>query len=365
MRTSGDAKRGMPKNAGGAAHRIKAQDTAAAILNFKSVKEETKMRITTMIAGLMMLAGPAAPVHAQDYPSKPVRLIVPFEAAGTMDTLGRVVAAQVNKQSGMRIFLENKPGANSLIGTTAVATAAPDGYTLLNVSPSFVLVPLTSKNVQYDIFKDFVPITALGVGTGYILVVRQELPVNSVEELVALAKKSGKQLTYGTPGIGNALHLATEMFANKVNIKMLHIPYKGTNPALTAIAAGQVDVMVLSPATVVPFVQSGKVRPIAFTGTARSKEFPNVPTMQEAGLSDFAIKGTWVGWFAPARTPPAIVNKLAAEVSKALKDPHVEKTLVDGGFEPDGRPPVEFANFVHSEYLRYADVVKKSKVEPQ
>jgi tripartite-type tricarboxylate transporter receptor subunit TctC len=320
------------------------------------------MRITTMIASLMVLAGPAAPVHAQHYPSKPVRLIVPNEAAGTIDALGRVVAAQVSKQSGMRIFLENKPGANSLIGITAVAAAAPDGYTLLNVSPSFVLGPLTSKNVHYDIFKDFAPITALGVGTGYILVVRQELPVNSVEELVALAKKSG--LTYGTPGIGNALHLATEMFANKVNIKMLHIPYKGSNSALTAIAAGQVDVMVLSPATVYPFVQSGKVRPIAFTGTARSKDFPNVPTMQEAGLSDFAIKGTWIGWFAPARTPPAIVNKLAAEVSKALKDPHVEKTLVDGGFEPDGRSPLEFANFVHSEYQRYAAAVKNAKIDP-
>jgi tripartite-type tricarboxylate transporter receptor subunit TctC len=318
-----------------------------------------------VFASVMISAGLAAPVHAQDYPSKPVRLIVPNEAGGTIDALGRVVAAQVNKQSGMRIFLENKPGANSLIGTTAVATSAPDGYTLLNVSPSFVLVPLTSKNASYDIFKNFAPITALGVGTGYILVVRQGLPVNTVEELVALAKKSGKPLTYGTPGVGNALHLATEMFANKANIKMLHIPYKGSNPALTAIAAGQVDVMVLSPATVYPFVQSGRVRPIAFTGIRRSKDFPNVPTMQEAGLTDFVIKGTWIGWFAPAGTPPAIVNKLADEVSKALKDPVVEKTLVDGGFEPDGRSPAEFANFVRSEYQRYAVAVKNAKIEAQ
>jgi tripartite-type tricarboxylate transporter receptor subunit TctC len=323
------------------------------------------MRITRMIAGLMTLAGLAAPVLAQDYPSKPVRLIVPFEAAGTMDTVARLVVNQVNKQSGMRIFIENKPGANSLIGTTAVSMSDPDGYTLLNVSPSFVLVPLTSKNVPYDIFKNFAPITALGVGTGYILVVRNGLPVNTVEELVALAHKSGKPLSYGTPGIGNALHLATEMFANKANIKMLHIPYKGSNPALTAIAAGQVDVMLLSPATVAPFVQSGKVRPIAFTGSARSKEFPNVPTMKEAGQGDFVIKGTWVGWFAPAGTPPAIVNKLAGEVGKALKDPHVKKTLVDGGFEPYGRSPAEFASFIRSESQRYAEIVKKAKVEPQ
>jgi tripartite-type tricarboxylate transporter receptor subunit TctC len=323
------------------------------------------MRITRMIAGLMMLAGVAAPVLAQDYPTKPVRLIVPFEAAGTMDTVARLVVNQVNKQSGMRIFIENKPGANSLIGTTAVSMSDPDGYTLLNVSPSFVLVPLTSKNVPYDIFKNFAPITAIGVGTGYILVVRNGLPVNTVEELVALAHKSGKSLSYGTPGIGNALHLATEMFANKANIKMLHIPYKGSNPALTAIAAGQVDVMLLSPATVAPFVQSGKVRPIAFTGTTRSKEFPNVPTMKEAGQGDFVIKGTWVGWFAPAGTPPAIVNKLAGEVSKALKDPQVKKTLVDGGFEPYGRSPAEFASFIRSESQRYAEVVKNAKVEPQ
>jgi tripartite-type tricarboxylate transporter receptor subunit TctC len=323
------------------------------------------MQFIRALAGLAAVIGMAAPLHAQDYPSKPVRLIVPFDAGGTMDTLGRLVSNQVNKQSNMGIFIENKPGANSMIGTAMVAKAEPDGHTLLNVSPSFVLVPLTKKNLPYDIEKDITPITGLGIGTGYLLVVRNDLPVKNVQELIALGKKSSKPLSYATPGIGNALHLASETFADKVDIKMLHVPYKGSNPAMTAIASGQVDAMLISPATVKPFVDSGRVRAIAFTGSSRAAEFPNVPTMEESGVKDFVIKGTWVGWFAPAGTPKQIVDKLAAEVAKAIKDPHVEKALVEGGFEPYGRSPEEFGKFVRSEYQRYAAAVKKAGIEPQ
>jgi tripartite-type tricarboxylate transporter receptor subunit TctC len=309
--------------------------------------------------------GLMASAHAQDFPYKPIRLVVPFEAGGTVDTLGRVVANQIGKQSGARMVIDNRPGANSMIGTMEVAKANADGYTVLNVSPSIVLNPHIYKKVQYDVFKTFVPVTSLAIGAGYLLVVRQELPAASVKELIALAKKSSKNLTYGTPGVGNAIHIATESIANKADIALLHVPYKGSASALAAIAAGQVDLMVLSPTTVVPFVQSGKVRPIAFTGSARSPEFPDVPTMKEAGIDDLVIKGTWVGWFVPAGTPARIVAKLAYEVSTAVKNPQVAATLTAGGFDPDGRTPAEFAQFVRAESERFGRAVKSAGIQMQ
>jgi len=321
------------------------------------------MHAMRWVVSCTLLAGFAPFAYAQDYPTKPIRVVVPFEAGGTVDALGRVVCNQITRQSGVRIVIDNKPGANSMIGTVEVAKAAPDGYTVLNVSPSIVLNPLVNKNVAYDVGRDFVPITAIGIGAGYLLVVRQDLPVNSVKELIALAKKSEKSLTYGTPGIGNALHVASESFAHKVAVTLLHVPYKGSASALAAIAAGQVDLMMLSPATVVPFVQAGKVRPIGFTGTSRSQEFPNVPTMQEAGIDDFVIKGTWVGWFVPAGTSPKIVSRLADEVSRAVNTPQVAASLAAGGFDADGRTPSEFARFVTAESQRFADVLKSAHIE--
>jgi len=307
----------------------------------------------------------ASSAAAQNYPNKPIRLVVPFDAGGTVDALGRVVATQISKQSGMRFVIDDRPGANGAIGSAAVARATPDGYTVLNVSPSIVLnALLMRKDPPYDLHKDFVPVTNIGIGQGYLLVARQDLPAKSVFELVALAKKRGdKRLTYGAPGIGNALHVASEIFAAKAATPLLHVPYKGSAPALTAIASGEVDLMMLSPPTVFPFVQSGKVRPIAFTGSERSKEFPHVPTMQEAGVEDCVIKGTWIGWFVPAGTPQKAIALLAEEVSKAIRSPEVAKYLTTGGFDPDGRSPAEFARFVQMESQRFGDVLRNAKIE--
>ncbi|GAA4322133.1 tripartite tricarboxylate transporter substrate binding protein [Pigmentiphaga soli] len=314
-----------------------------------------------LMAGALALLGTAT--HAADYPTRPIRLVVPYEAGGTIDTLARVVAAQIDKQSEWGVVVDNKAGANALIGTADAAKAAPDGYTILHTSPSYVINNFIHKKIPYDIFKSFVPITNVAVGTGYLLVVRQGLPVNSVDELIKLART--KELTYGSPGIGNALHLAAAGFAKKAHIDMLHVPFKGSAGALNAIAAGQVDAMMLSPPTVPAYLQAGKIRLLAFTGEERSKEFPDVPTMKEAGIDDFVVMGTWAGWFAPAGTPPEIVNKIAAEVAKAVKAPDVQSVLVKGGFEPDGRPPEAFAEFLRKETERYGQIVKDAGVEPQ
>jgi tripartite-type tricarboxylate transporter receptor subunit TctC len=316
------------------------------------------------VLGAALVTGTAGLAAAQGYPDKPIRLVVPFDAGGTVDTLARVVTGEITRQSNVRFVIDNRPGANAAIGSAAVARATPDGYTVLNVSPSLVLNALLRKDVPYDLHKDFVPVTNIGIGQGYLLVVRQDLPVKSVAELVALAKSRGDQrLTYGSPGIGNALHVATEIFAMKAGAPLLNVPYKGSAPALAAIVAGQVDLMMLSPPTVIPFVQNGKVRPIAFTGSERSKEFPNLPTMQEAGVADCVIKGTWVGWFVPAGTPQKAVAVLAEEVKNALQSPKVSKFLTTGGFDPDGRPPAEFARFVQAEWKRFGEVLRNAKIE--
>jgi len=318
------------------------------------------------VLGVALVASAAGFAGAQSYPDKPIRLVVPFDAGGTVDALGRVVTTQITKQSGMRFVIDNRPGANGAIGSAAVARATPDGYTVLNVSPSIVLDSLLRKEPLYDLHKDFVPVTNIGVGQGYLLVVRQDLPIKSVGELVTLAKKRGdKRLTYGAPGIGNALHVASEIFAAKAATPLLHVSYKGSAPALSAIAAGEVDLMMLSPPTVFPFVQNGRVRPIAFTGSERSREFPNVPTMQEAGVEDCVIKGTWVGWFVPAGTPRKAIAVLAEEMKKAVRSPEVAKFLTTGGFDPDGRSPGEFARFVQAEWQRLGEVLRNAKIELQ
>ena len=316
------------------------------------------------VVGAALVASAAGFAAAQSYPDKPIRLVVPFDAGGTVDTLGRVVTTQITKQSGVRFVIDNRPGANAAIGSAALARATPDGYTVLNVSPSLVLNALLRKDVPYDLHRDFVPVTNIGVGQGYLLVVRQDLPVKSVAELVAFAKnRGGKRLAYGSPGIGNALHVASEIFATKAGTPLMHVPYKGSAPALAAIVAGQVDLMMLSPPTVLAFVQNGKVRPIAFTGSERSKELPNVPTMQQAGVEDCVIKGTWVGWFAPAGTPQKAIAVLAEEVKKAVQNPEVAKFLTTGGFDPDGRSPAEFARFVQAEQQRLGEVLRNAKIE--
>lgn len=316
-----------------------------------------------LLLALGLAAVAAAPVHADTYPSKPIRLIVPFEAGGTSDTTARMVALQLDKQMGVRVIVDNKAGANGAIGAAMVAKAPPDGYTLLHTTPAFVINPHVNKNLSYDVFKDFVPITNVGIGTGYIMVINPALPTHNLREFVAYAKAQKKAVAFASPGTGNALHLAAEMFGGKAGIPLLHVPYKGTSPALTAVVAGDVDFMILPPTIAHSFVQAGKVRAVGFTGATRSPDFPTVPTMKEAGIDDLVITGTWLGWFAPAGTPQAVIDRIAVEIRKALANPQVEAAFVTAGFKVDGRPPAEFAQFVKSESQRFGEVLKNVKLD--
>jgi tripartite-type tricarboxylate transporter receptor subunit TctC len=306
----------------------------------------------------------AAPASAQSYPSKPIRMIVPF-AAGAPDAAARILAQQLQVQMGQPVLVENRPGANGLPGTEAVARADPDGYTLLMVSTSIAINPSLYRKMPFDVQKDLEPVTAVVTGPGYILVVNPALPVKTVKELVALAKTPGRQLTYGTPGFGNALHLATEMFTTRAGISVTHAPYKGAGPAIADLIGGHIQMMFVTPPLSMPHIRSGKLRPIGFAGPKRWSELPDVPVMAEAGIEGVVLDGGWYGLFAPARTPAVIVNRLHAEVQKALGVSDVRERYAKMMLDPVGNTPAEFRVELADQIRKYAELVKAAKIEPQ
>ena len=306
----------------------------------------------------------AAPASAQSYPSKPIRMIVPF-AAGAPDAAARILAQQLQVQMGQPVLVENRPGANGLPGTEAVARADPDGYTLLMVSTSIAINPSLYRKMPFDVQKDLEPVTAVVTGPGYILVVNPALPVKTVKELVVLAKTPGRQLTYGTPGFGNALHLATEMFTTRAGISVTHAPYKGAGPAIADLIGGHIQMMFVTPPLSMPHIRSGKLRPIGFAGPKRWSELPDVPVMAEAGIEGVVLDGGWYGLFAPARTPSVIVNRLHAEVQKALGVSDVRERYAKMMLDPVGNTPAEFRVELADQIRKYAELVKAAKIEPQ
>ena len=306
----------------------------------------------------------AAPASAQSYPSKPIRMIVPF-AAGAPDAAARILGQQLQVQMGQPVLVENRPGANGLPGTEAVARADPDGYTLLMVSTSIAINPSLYRKMPFDVQKDLEPVTAVVTGPGYILVVNPALPVKTVKELVALAKTPGRQLTYGTPGFGNALHLATEMFTTRAGISVTHAPYKGAGPAIADLIGGHIQMMFVTPPLSMPHIRSGKLRPIGFAGPKRWSELPDVPVMAEAGIEGVVLDGGWYGLFAPARTPSVIVNRLHAEVQKALGAADVRERYAKMMLDPVGNTPAEFRAELADQIRKYAELVKAAKIEPQ
>jgi tripartite-type tricarboxylate transporter receptor subunit TctC len=305
----------------------------------------------------------ALPAHADTFPARPVRLVAPFPAGGTADAIARTVANEVSAGLGQSFVIDNRSGANGIIGTDIVAKAPPDGHTLLHVTGSFVINPSIYRKLPFDIFRDFAPVTNVVLGTGYLMLVNPAVPAASVKELIALAKT--KKLTYSSPGVGNTLHLAAELFNVRSGVKLTHVPYKGVAPAMNAVVAGEVDLTFMPPTVVVPLVKAGRVKALAFTGVERWPVMPELPTMTEAGVANLALAGSWHGWFAPAGTPPAAIARLQREVQRALQVPKVKEFIVAGGYEPDGRSTEDFRKFVRAEFERYAEMVKIAGVPRQ
>jgi tripartite-type tricarboxylate transporter receptor subunit TctC len=305
----------------------------------------------------------AATAFGQSYPNRPVRVIVPA-ATGGPDIVARVVAAELQAQLGQPFVVENRPGANGIVGADAVAKSAPDGYTLMVYSAGFVVNPFIHKTMPYDTEKDFTPVTNLVSSGGLFLAVNPSIPAQTLQEFIAYAKKPEAKLAYSTPGVGNNWHLATEVFSSKIGIKMVHVPYKGGGPAVAALVAGEVQAMLVSPAPLMPHYKGKRVKVLAYSGDKRNAAAPEVPTMKEAGI-DYYYDGGWFGMFAPARTPGGVVDTLAREVRTAMQKPQVQERMAQLGVEPVADSPADFRKFVASELRAYGEMVRLAGVTPE
>lgn len=319
-------------------------------------------RSMLMLCGLALFCGPA---WSQTYPNRPIRLVVPFVPGGTIDAYARALARQVESQIGQPIVIDNRAGANGIVGADTVAKAAPDGYTLLNNAASFVINASMYKKLPYDTANDFTPITNFVRGLGYLLVVHPPVPANSVKELIELAKKKPNSVRFSSPGIGNGQHLAAELMNQKTGVQMLHVPYKGSSPALAAVLGGEVQLAFQTPSSVIPLINSGKLKALGFSGEKRLPALANVPTIAEAGVPGYMYDVAWHAWFAPPKTPAGIVNRLYSEIKKALQEPKLVAYFREGGFEPQADPPAEFAKIFRADIKRYAEIVRAAKIEPE
>jgi tripartite-type tricarboxylate transporter receptor subunit TctC len=317
--------------------------------------------LRALLPGVAALAMAGA-AWAQSYPNRPVRVIVPAGAGGP-DVVGRIVAAKLSEQMGQTFFVENHPGANGIVGADMVAKAAPDGYTLMVYSSGLISNKSLYKKLPYDTDKDFAPISNLVDNGGLFITVNPEVPAKTLKELIDLAKQPGSHLAYSTPGVGNTWHVATEVFNHYAGTKLIHVPYKGGGPAAAALASGEVQVMLSSPAPVMQYIKSGKARVLAYTASKRSPALPDVPTTAEAGLPAFQVDGGWFGMFAPAGTPAPIIERLNREVRTALTDPAVVKRLEGLGVAPAPTTPEEFRKFLAEETAKYAEYVRLAGVQ--
>ena len=309
---------------------------------------------------------PSVSSAQSSYPNKPIRIVIPFAAGGTLDVAVRPLSQQMSTILGQTVFLDNRAGANGVIGAEYVANAPSDGYTLIATSASFVLNPSIYKNLKYDVLQDFTPISALMQGVGFVVIVNSSVPVNSLQELIALGKKSGNTLTYSSPGVGNTIHIASELFNQKAGTDFLHVPYKGSAPSLNAILSGEAQIGIMPPGIVMQFIRNGQLKALAFTGKKRLPDLPDVPIMAEAGVNDFVFEGTWMGMLGPKALPPAIVNRLYQAITKSIQQPALKQAWASGasGYVADGSTPAEFAKQLKDDVRRYSEIMKKLNIQP-
>jgi tripartite-type tricarboxylate transporter receptor subunit TctC len=314
------------------------------------------MKILILLCSLLMAASSS---WAQDWPAKPIRIIVPFAPGGVADNSARVIAEPLAQRLGQQVVVENRPGASGNIGSAAVAQAAPDGYTLLlGFDGTMVINPHVFPKIPFDTLKDFAPVTKLGDAT-LILVAHPSAGLRNLSELIQTAKS--KSFSYGTSGTGGTPHLAGELLKQRTGIQLEHIPYKGGGQAITDVVGGQIPLVFTAIATAQQYVRGGRLVALGVPGAKRSSALPEVPTFIEAGLPGFDVSA-WTGIFAPARTPRAVVEKLRNELAVVLRSDFVRERYATLGIEPVGNTPDEFAEQVKADLARWEKVVKAANV---
>jgi tripartite-type tricarboxylate transporter receptor subunit TctC len=313
------------------------------------------------VVWLGLLSGPAA--AQTDYPARPVRIVVPTAPGGAADTLARTLAQHLSQAGGQQFFIENRPGAANVLGIETVAKAPGDGYTLLMVASTITINHVVHKSLPYDVERDFAPITQL-VSLPNVLVVHPSLPVTSVAELVAAAKRQPGKLSYASAGVGSQLQLAMELLKSAAGVDIVHVPYKGAAPALNDVLAGHVSSMVSNVLSAKPHIDAGTLRPLAVTSLKRVDAMPQVPTMTEAGFAGYEVVN-WFGLFAPAGTPKPIVERLHAEAVRVLATAEMKQRLGTEGAEPVGSTPAAFAAFIKDEMTRWSAAARTANIRPE
>lgn len=315
-------------------------------------------------AALLLAALLPATAHAQGWPAKPIRLVVPFPPGGTPDILSRLLGQRAAHRLGQPVVVDNRPGAGGNVAMEIVARSAPDGYTVvMGTIGTCALNPSLYANLPFSVQRDFAPVMLVG-SIANLLAVHPSVPATSVKELVALAKARPGTLTYASSGFGSSLHVAGELFRGAATVDLVHVPYKGSQPALMDLVAGQVNLIFDNMPSVLPMVQAGKVRPLAVTGAKRSRLFPGLPTMAEAGYPEAGI-APWYGLLAPARVPEPVLAKLNAAFNEALRDPAVQKRLAEIDLEPAGGSGAQFGALIAAETDKWGRVIREKGIRAE
>jgi tripartite-type tricarboxylate transporter receptor subunit TctC len=316
--------------------------------------------IARVLAWSMLAFAASLPAHAQNFPDRPVHLIIPYGPGGITDFAGRVLAQKIGEALGQTVVAENKPGAGGIVGVDYVAHSSPDGYNMAVMDPAVVVNPILQKTMPYDIFKDIVPLSITS-SSPEVLVVAPQLGIKTYAELVAYAKANPGKLNYASAGVGTTPHLAAELWKARTGIDAVHVPYKGIGASYTDMMSNKVQLSFSSIAGALPFTSDGRVIPLATTGAQRSAVYPDLPTVAEAGLPGYDVD-LWLGLFGTAGTPPAVLEKLNAAIAKALQDNELKASFAKFGLTPRGMSLADSAAFTKSEYERWKKLIEQQHI---
>ena len=306
----------------------------------------------------------SATVSFAAYPDRPIRLVVPAAPGGAIDIVGRIMGVKLSEMFAQNVVIDNRAGANNIIGTEIAARSVPDGYTLLITAGAHTINPAVYKRLPYDALRDFAPIGLIANSGGLVIVVHPSFGAKTLQQLIDMARAAPGKIVFGSAGYGNSTHLAAELFQTMANVKLTHVPYKGAGPAATDLLGGQIPLMFGPSPVVVPMVQAGRLRPLAFTGLKRSSQLPDVPTVDEAGVKGYESTG-WYGMYGPRGTPKEAIARVNASIRQIVQTPDTRERFAALNLEPIGSTPEEFAQFLKQDLEKYAAIAKAAGIKPE